>query len=81
MGGSNCYMFKFDLKNGYHHIDILNPAPRDLRFSWEINAQVRCFILAVLPFDLISSPVIFTKVLRHSVKFQKTHSIKITILR
>ena len=32
--GKRGYLFKFDLKNGYHHIDIFEPHQKFLGFSW-----------------------------------------------
>ena len=37
------YFFKWDYKNGYHHIDILPEHPKYLGFSMEIEGQVFCF--------------------------------------
>ena len=31
------YMFKFDIKQGYHHVDIHKPYQRLLGFSWEVG--------------------------------------------
>ena len=32
--GKRGYLFKIDLKNGYHHIDIFEPRQKFLGFSW-----------------------------------------------
>lgn len=43
------YLFKFDLKSGYHHVEIL-------AFSWDFgDGVVKYFQFTVLPFDLSSA--------------------------
>ena len=62
------FMFKFDLKSGYHHIDIC-PAHREfLGFAWVMNGSLSFFRFRQLPFGLSSAPSIFTKVVRPLVK-------------
>lgn len=38
-----CFMFTFDLKDGYHHISIAEPHRKFLGFSWSLNGQTRFF--------------------------------------
>ena len=59
------YLFKFDLKNGYHHIDIFNSYPTYLDFSWNINGSTKHFVFNVLPFCLSSALFVFRKVVHH----------------
>ena len=59
------YLFKFDLKNGYHHIDIFNSYPTYLDFSWNINGSTKHFVFNVLPFCLSSALFVFRKVVPH----------------
>ena len=35
------YLFKFDLKNGYHHIDIFDSHQTYLGFSWDIKEATK----------------------------------------
>lgn len=58
----------FDLKNGYHHIDIGVSHRTYLGFSFRVSGRVRYFQFASLPFGLATAPYIFTKVLRPLVK-------------
>jgi hypothetical protein len=60
-------MVKFDLRSGYHHVDINNKFQRYLGFSWEINGQVKYFVFSVLTFGLTSAPFLFTKLMRCSI--------------
>lgn len=50
--GQNCYMYKFDLKSGYHHFDICTKQQTYLGFSWKgIFLLFHCFTIwvALLP--------------------------------
>lgn len=71
----DCYCLKFDLKSGYHHIDISESFQKYLGFSW--NDKYYCY--TVLPFGLSSAPFIFTKCLRPIVKFWRKRGIKIVL--
>ena len=65
-------MFKFDLKSGNHHIDILLEHQAFLGFSWIVNGVLRKFFLflaTVLPLGLSSAPYIFSAVVRVLVRF------------
>ena len=72
------YLFKFDLKNGYHHIDISEPHQKFLGFSWVFKGNIKFFVFTALSFGLTSAPFIFTKVVRPLVKYLRFNSAKIT---
>ena len=76
--GKKGYLFKFDLKNGYHHIDIFEPHQKFLGFSWIFKGNIKFFVFTVLPFGLTSAPFILTKVVRPLVKYWRLNSVKIT---
>jgi len=59
----------FDIKSGYHHIDILPEHQEYLGFSWVTNGITKFFKYTVLPFGLSSGPYFFTKMLRPLVKY------------
>ena len=62
-------MIKFDLKSGYHHLDIFPAHRKFLGFSWAFEDGVpRFFQFNVLPLGLSTAPYIFTKLLRPLVK-------------
>lgn len=71
----DCFLFKFDLKSGYHHIDICRKQLTYFAFYWK--GQYYCF--NVLVFGLTSAPYIFTKCLRPLVKHWRTHGIDIVL--
>ena len=58
------FVFSFDIKQGYHHIDMHPDSIPYLGFAWEINGMTKYFVFLVLPFGLTSAPFIFTKVVR-----------------
>ena len=60
----DCFCIKFDLKSGYHNIDISEEFQTYLGFSW----NQKYYRYTVLPFGLSSAPFIFTKCLRPVVK-------------
>ena len=57
-----CYMFAFDLKSGYHHVEIDTRYQEFLGFAWEFEGEIRYFSFTVLPFGLPSAGHIFTKI-------------------
>ena len=75
---SRAYLFKFDSKSGYHHIDIHRDHQKFLGFSWSFgNGPKRYFLYSVLPFGLSSGPLIFTKIVRVLIKYWRAHGIRI----
>ena len=67
---------KFDLKSGYHHLDVFPDHQRFLGFSWVMsNGEPSFFMFTVLPFGLSSAPYIFTKLLRPLVKHWRSQGI------
>ncbi len=74
------FMFSFDLKSGYHHVDIFEEHWGYLGFSWTGKDGVkRYYVFVVLPFGLCTAGYIFTKVCRVLVKFWRKHGIKIVL--
>ena len=73
------YMFHFDFRSGYHHIDIYEEHWSYLGFSWTENGVTSYYVFVVLPFGLSTAPYIFTKVCRVLVKFWRSNGIKIVI--
>ena len=60
----NHYMISFDLKSGYHHIDIFEAHQEYLGFSWKFGNVENFFKFTVLPFGLSSAGHIFTSVVK-----------------
>ena len=75
----NGFLFKFDLKKGYHHIDIAPEFQLYLGFSWKIDNVCKFFVYTVLPFGLSTAPGVFTKLLRPLVSKWHKQGIKIAV--
>ena len=75
------FMFSFDLKSGYHHVDIYPEHCKYLGFSWNFGDSrgVRYFSFLVLPFGLSTASYIFTKCLRPMVKHWRSKGIFIVV--
>ena len=74
------FMFSFDLKSGYHHVEIFPEHRQYLSFSWNFSSGVtRYFQFSVLPFGLSSAPYLFTKLLKPLVKKWRTEGKSIVV--
>ena len=73
------HMIKFDLKSGYHHIDIHPDFHKFLGFSWKFGDKTKYFEFNVLPFGLSSAGHIFTKVVRVLVKYWRSRGIPVIV--
>ena len=71
----NEYLFTFDLKSGYHHVDIAEVHHKFLGFEW----KGMYYVFTVLPFGLSSACYIFTKLVRPLVHYWHARGIRITV--
>ena len=71
------FLFKFDIKSGYHHVDIYPSHQTFLGFSWMLDDVQKYFVFTVLPFGLSTGPFIFTKVMRPLVAYWRSQGIRI----
>ncbi|XP_060081899.1 uncharacterized protein LOC132561188 [Ylistrum balloti] len=62
------FLFTFDLKSAYHHIEIFEEHRQFLGFEFEVEGKTRQFVFNVLPFGISTAGYVFTKVLREVVK-------------
>ena len=69
------YFFSFDLKSGYHHVDIAPPHCKYLGFAWEGHF----YVFTVLPFGLSSACYMFTKLLRPLVRYWRAKGLRILV--
>jgi len=76
----NDFFTTFDLKSGYHHVDIHPEHRKFLGFEWTFsNGVTRYFQFAVLPFGLTSACYAFTKILRPFISKWRGVDIKSVI--
>ena len=74
------FVFCFDLKSAYHHIDICDEHTQVLSFKWPSeDGQLRSYEFKVLPFGLTSAPYVFTKVMRQLIKFWRGHGHRVLV--
>ena len=66
------YMFSFDLKSGYHHVDIAKEHWKYLGLAW----GKQFFVFTVLPFGLSTACYIFTKIVRPLVKYWRAKGLR-----
>ena len=64
MCGKGDWFITFDLKSGYHHVDINVDCWKYLGFSWSQHGVRKFYMFRVLPFGLSSACYVFTKLLR-----------------
>ena len=69
-------MFSFDLKSGYHHIDIFEPHRQFLGFCWDQEGTKQFYMFTVLPFGLATAYYAFTKLLRPLVKYWRGQGLR-----
>jgi len=59
-------LMKFDLKSGYHHLDIILFEAHQiyLGFAWELKCRTQYYVFTVLPCSLSTAGYALTKLLR-----------------
>ena len=75
------YMFSFDLKSGYHHVEISQDYQTYLGFSWKASdsGDEIFYVFTVLPFGLSTAPYVFTKLLKPLEKHWRLRGISLAI--
>ena len=71
------FFFTFDLKSGYHHVDIHKDYWQYLGFSCVKETVRKFYVFKVLPFGLATACFIFTKLLRPLVKRWRSLGMKV----
>lgn len=69
----------FDLKSGYHHVDIHPDYWQFLGFSWNEKGHRKFYVFKVLPFGLATACYVFTKLLRPLVRRWRSLGLKIIL--
>ena len=70
------FVFSFDLKSGYHHVDIYELHRKYLGFSWVIKGVIQFYLFTVLPFGLSTACYAFTKLLRSLIKYWQSLGLR-----
>lgn len=71
------FVFSFDLKSAYHHIEIFDEHRTYLGFSGLVNGKTRYLVFNVLAFGISTAGYIFSKVTREMVKYWRSKALKV----
>ena len=71
------FFFKFDIKHGYHHVNIDKAYHKYLSFWWSENGITKYYVFTVLVFGLATAPFVFTKVVKVLVGYWRGCGIHI----
>ena len=74
--GKGDFLVTFDLKSGYHHIEIAEAHRKYLGFKWQLNSVTKSFVFCVLPFGLSTAPYLFTKVTKPLLSHWRRQGIR-----
>lgn len=74
---SEDWVFKFDYKSGYHHVDIFEPHTTFLGCALVVAGKMRYFKYTVLPFGLSTGPYVFTRIQKTLVKYWRSKGYRI----
>ena len=69
----------FDIKSGYHHIEIFESDEEFLGFSWVLEGVTMYFKFTVLLFGLSVGPYIFSEVMRPLVRYRCSKAVSIVV--
>ena len=69
------YMFSFDLKSGYHHVDSAEKHHKYLGFLW----KDKYYVFTVLPFGLCTACYLFTKLMRPVVRYWRGQGLRVVV--
>jgi hypothetical protein len=75
----NQFFTCFDLKSGYHHIDIFPEHQKFLGFAWEHQGKRSFYKFCALAFGLSTAGFIFSKVLRTLVRVWREKGIMVVL--
>ena len=72
------YVFTFDLRSAYHHINIFEAHRTYLGFSWE-EQETKYYHFNVLPFGIATAAYIFTKLTRVVLAYWRAEAYKVVM--
>ena len=73
------FLFSFDLKSGYHHVDTYKDHWKYLGFAWNNRTGVKYFVFKILPFGLATACYVFTKLLCPLIKHWRNQGLRVII--
>lgn len=75
--GEGYYLYTFDIKSAYHHVEIFPIHRTYLGFQWHYKGKMTYFVFNVLPFGLSTAPYVFTKLLKPVVSHWRSSGKKV----
>ena len=75
--GEGYYLYTFDIKSAYHHVDIFESHRTYLGFQCQHHGKPTFFVFNVLPFGLSTAPYTFTKLLKPVVSHWRGSGIRV----
>ena len=69
------FICTFDLKSGYHHVDIHAESQQFLGFEW----NHKYYVFTVLPFGLSTACYVFTKLMRPLIRLWRGNGIRCVV--
>ncbi len=69
----------FDFKSCYHHIEVHPEYWKYLGFSWKFQGGIKYFVFTVLPFGLLTTCYVFTKVMRLLIKRWRGMGLRVIV--
>ena len=72
-------MFTFELKSGYHHLDIFSEHWQYLGFAWNDGPVTKYYTFTVLPFGLSTACYAFTKLMRPLIKLWRGRGLRAVV--
>ena len=73
------FMFKFDLKSGYHHVSIYKSHWKYLGFCWNAGDGPKYYVFTVMPFGLATACYVFTKIVRPLVRYWRGQGLRTVV--
>ena len=73
------FMFKFDLKSGYHHVSIYKSHWKYLGFCWNAGDGPKYYVFTVMPFGLATACYVFTKLVRPLVRYWRGQGLRTVV--
>ena len=74
------FFFKFDLKHGYHHVNIDKAYHKYLSFSWSDDGVTKYYVFTMLVFGLATAPFVFRKVVKALIGYWRGCSIHLFLV-
>ena len=73
------YTFTFDLKSGYHHLNVFSEHWQYLGFAWSDGPVTKTYTFLVLPFGLCTARYGFTKLMHPLIMLWQGRDLRVVV--